>query len=952
MTFPKACRSVARAAALAAAFLVCFATARAQESRALITQPIDPSRLTTLRGNTHPMALAKYDHGAAPTGLAMSHLMLILQRTPEQETALDTLLAQQQDRTSANYHKWLTPEAFGRQYGASDQDIQTISSWLESQGFKVNKVTTGRTMIDFSGTAGAVQAAFHTTIHKYIYANGEAHWANSTDPQVPAALASAIIGVNRLNDFRPKRMSRNLGSFRKLVSSAKATRVNPQFTEAGGGCYGSGTNCYAVAPYDFAKIYNVTPQWSAGTTGTGQTIAIVSDSDVVTSDYTQFRSIFGLPAVTLNRILPTKTNPGVQNCSANSDEQEAILDVEWAGAVAPGATIDLVISPTGGDNCTNIAGESGFDFGGDYSAQYVVDNNTAPILSDSYGECEYGLGTAENAFYNKLWQQAAGEGITVSVATGDSGSAGCDYYDLSSGQNDLVEPADYGLAVNGTASTPYNIAVGGTDFYYSNFNDNPTQYWSNSNATSGTTSTTSALGYIPEMVWNDSCTSFVFYQGLISGLPNPGSAVASCNNSTLQYYDLVGPSGGSGGASNCISAPTNTANAPTGCGGGYPKPSWQIGSGVPSDGVRDLPDISLFAGDGEVSGTFYAECEADLESYYQLPTGQACSTTVQSSGGESYIEVEGVGGTSVSAQVFAGAMALLVQKSGRQGNLNSTLYALANAESSSSCSSASAASTCVFHDITAGTNSMPCAEGSLNCTGASNSNPVGVLSGFAAGAGFDLATGLGTPNISNFVSGAGNPNFNLSAGSSPVTIPSGSSTGNVTISASAVGNYTGSVSSFTCTGLPSGATCAASGPISLAGAGTTGSTTLTITLASAAAKTAPLTAPAAPANPALGRLAISERAAVTTAGVLGVFALFAFVGKPRRRFAGAFALAAFGLLIVTAACGGGGSGSNSGGGGSSGGGGGSTSSSYTVTVTGATASGTPSSTASFTLVVD
>lgn len=947
MSCPKAYRFLSHAGVLAAALLISIAMVSAQESRPLITQPIDPSHLTTLRGDTHPLALAKYDRGAAPTSLPMGHLMLILQRTPEQEAALDALLAQQQDRTSPNYHKWLTPEAFGKKYGASDQDIQTISAWLESQGFKVNKVSTGRTMIDISGTAGTVQAAFHTTIHKYIYANGEEHWANSTDPQIPTALASAIIGVNRLNDFRPRRMSKNLGTFRKSLKSAKATRVNPLFTEAGAGCYGSGTNCYAVAPYDFAKIYNVTPLWTAGTTGGGQTIAIVSDSDVVTSDYTQFRSIFGLPAITLNRVLPTGTNPGIQNCSANTDEEEAILDVEWAGAVAPGATIDLVISPTGGDNCTNVAGESGFDFGGDYSAQYVVDNNTAPILSDSYGECEYGLGTAENAFYNKLWQQAAGEGITVSAATGDSGSAGCDYYDLSSGENDLVEPAEYGLAVNGTASTPYNIAVGGTDFYYSSFNGDPTQYWSNSNTTSGTTSTESALGYIPEMVWNDSCTNFVFYQGLISGLPDPGTAVASCNNSTLQYYNLVGPAGGSGGASNCISAPTDTANEPTGCSGGYPKPSWQTGSGVPSDNVRDIPDISLFAGDGEVSGTFYAECEADLESLEGLPSGQPCSTTVQSSDGESYVEVEGVGGTSVSAQVFAGAMALMVQKSGRQGNLNPTLYALANAESTSSCSSASPASTCVFHDVTAGTNSMPCLYESLNCTGATNSAEVGVLSGFAAGAGFDLATGLGTPNISNLVSTTATPSFSLSAGASSVTIPSGSSTGNVSISASAVGNYSGSVSSFTCTGLPSGATCAATGPISLSGTGSTGSTTLTITLAAAAAKTPPVSAPTAPANLAFGRLAILAPAALAAAATLALMALLTIFSKPRRKFATAFALVAFGLLMMTAACGGG---SGSGGGGGGGGGGGSTS--YTVTVTGATSSGTLSSTATFTLVVE
>jgi subtilase family serine protease len=940
-------RSLAGAAITAGVF-VFACTASAQEVRSMITQPIDPTHLARLSGNTHPLAIAKYDHGVAPSSLAMNHLFLILQRSSEQETALDTFLAEQQEKSSPNYHKWLTPKQYGEQYGPSESDVQKITSWLQSQGLTVNSVSNGRTMIDFSGTAGTVQSAFHTSIHKYIYANGEQHWANSSDPEIPLALEQVIVGVNRLNDFHPKRMSHNAGVFHKAVNSSKVSRAKPLFTETGvDECYAANSNCYVVAPYDFAKIYNITPLWNAGTTGTGQTIAIVSDSDVATSDYTQFRSIFGLPALTLNRVLPTQTNPGVQNCSANTDELEAILDVEWAGAVAPGAQIDLVISPTANGNCTGVNGEAGFDFGGDYSAQYVVDNNTAPILSDSYGECEYGLGTSENAFYNKLWQQAAGEGITVSVAAGDSGAAGCDFYEPSENSND-VEPAEFGLAVNGTASTPYNVAVGGTDFYYSNFN-NPSQYWSSNNTTSGTTTTQSALGYIPEMVWNDSCTNFAVYQGLLTGLPDPGSALSSCNNSEVQYYNFVGPAGGSGGASNCISAPTdNNPNGPVGCTGGYAKPAWQTGTGVPSDGVRDIPDVSLFGSDGYISGTYYAECEADLEEQEVGVAGQPCSTTLQNGTDGPYVVVEGVGGTSASAQVFAGAMALMVQVAGRQGNINPTLYALANSQSASSCASASPANSCIFHDVTAGTNAMPCAQGSLNCTGATNSNPVGVLSGYAAGTGFDLSTGLGTPNIANLVAAVGTPTFSLSTGPTSVTIATGSSTGTVTIDASAVGAFTGDVSSFSCTGLPSGATCAAGGSINLTGAGTTGSTTLTITLASAATQVQPLAAPTnfrpAPAALARTNTTLLGEAAIS---LIAFTAFFAFYAKPRKRIAvAAFAVVTLGTLVFTSACGGGGGSSGGGGGG------GTTSTSYTVTVTGATSNGTPSATATFTLVVE
>ena len=924
--------------ALAAILAIAGSSARSaqsQERQSLVTQPVDSSRLTTLGGNVHPMALAKYDHGAAPGSLPMEHLTLVLARSAANEAALDSMMAQQQERGSANYHKWLTPEQFGAKYGASDSDIQAVTSWLESNGLHVNKVSNGRTMIDFSGTAATVGNAFHTQIHRYVYANGEGHYANSTNPQIPAALAGAVIGVNRLNDFHPKRMSHNMGVYKKALKAGTTVREHPLFTEANAGCYGSGTNCYAIAPYDFAKIYNVTPLWTAGTTGAGQHIAIVSDSDVVTSDYTQFRSIFGLPAVTLNRVLPTGTNPGVQICEQNSDEEEAIVDVEWAGSVAPGATIDLVISASP-QNCEGGSGESGFDFGGDYSAQYVVDNNTAPILSDSYGECEFGLGTADNAFYNKLWQQAAAQGITISVATGDSGAAGCDFYDLSSGGSDIVQPAEYGLAVNGTASTPYNVAVGGTDFDYANFN-NPSQYWSSSNSTSGTTSTLSATGYIPEMVWNDSCADFVIYQGLINGLTNFSTPEPACNNSTIQGYNLVGPVGGSGGASSCISGSNLDGVPPDGCTGGYPKPAWQVGKGVPSDGVRDIPDISLFAGDGEISGSFYAECEADLEADEGLPAGLPCSTTAQSSDGSAYFEVEGVGGTSVSAQVFAGAMALLVQKEGRQGNINPILYGLAASQASQSCASSAPASTCIFYDVTSGSNVEPCAKGSLNCTNAKSSDPIGTLSGYNAAAGYDLATGLGTLNINNFVAAAGTTDFYITPSTSSVTIASGASTGTVTISAAAIGNYSGQVSTFTCAGLPSGATCAAD-PITLSGTGTTGTTTLTITLASAATQVAPVGGNrATPAN--------STFAVAFSFALIAGLALFAFSAKPRRAVTTALALVAFALLSITAACGGGSSG-----GGGGGGGGGSTS--YTVTVTGASASGTPSAATTFTLVVE
>jgi biotin operon repressor len=178
----------------------------------LITQPIDEGKLVVLTGNTHPLARAKYDQGPAPSSLAMDRMMLVLKTTSAQGSALETLLAEQQDRSSPNFHKWLTPQEFGNQFGASEADIQKITSWLQSHGFQIENVANGRNVIQFSGNAAQVQSAFHTSIHKYTI-NSQEHWANASDPSIPAALTPAVAGVASLNNF-PKRAAHRLtGTF-------------------------------------------------------------------------------------------------------------------------------------------------------------------------------------------------------------------------------------------------------------------------------------------------------------------------------------------------------------------------------------------------------------------------------------------------------------------------------------------------------------------------------------------------------------------------------------------------------------------------------------------------------------------------------------------------------------------------------------------------------------------
>jgi len=735
-----------------------------------IREAIDNTNLTVLQGNVHPLASAQFDRGAAPASLPMDHMLLVLTRSPDQQAALENLLAQQQDRSSPNYHNWLTPQQFGQQFGPSDQDVQKITAWLQSQGFHVNEVAAGHTAIDFSGSAGQVQQAFHAAIHSYVLANGEQHWANATNPRIPTALTPVVAGVHSLNNFPRKRMSHTLGVFRRSKTDGKVTAVHPNFTYSASTCDNTTAQCYALGPADFYKIYNL----PSTATGSGQTIAVVSDSDINSSDVVAFRSIFGLPAMNFTQIETEPTSdPGVLNCANGGDECEAVLDVEWSGAVATGATIDLVVSPS-----TNST------FGGDTSAQYIVNNNLAPILSYSYGQCELFLGTSGNTFYQQLWSQAAAQGITVLVSTGDNGSSACDPLDPSV---TIDNPAQFGLAVNGVSSTPYNIAVGGTDF---NDFSNPTTYWSASNA-SGTQA--SVLGYIPETAYNDTCTNSVIYT--FFGF---SSAEASCNSSTSSNDGLIFPAGGAGGASNCTTSATSSTavGAVSSCGGGYAKPSWQTGPGVPSDGKRDVPDLSLFAGDGTIQN-FYIVCEADAN-----PDGSTNTCNLNSP----YEEFEGVGGTSVAVQAFAGVMALIDQQIGsKQGNANPTLYTLAAEQSAASCNSTSSpASTCVFYDVTSGTNAMPCVKNSPNCTVLINSDANGVLSGYNAGTGFDLVTGLGSVNIGNLLTKFG-PNFYLSSSAATVTVSS-STPGTATITANSVNGFAGSVS-LACSGLPTGATC-------------------------------------------------------------------------------------------------------------------------------------------------
>jgi hypothetical protein len=765
---------------------------QAASPQSRIVDRVNEGALVALRGNTHPLAQPQFDQGAAPPDLPMARMLLVLKRSDAQELTLQTLLDDQQDQNSPNYHQWLTPDAFGQQFGPSDQDMQAVAEWLRSHGFQIGMIGRGRTVIEFSGTAAQVQQAFHVEIHKYTV-DGKDHWANASDPQIPAALSPVIGGVASLHNFPKQPQYRIAGKFSRDNATGKIQPLGPDFTIVDtSNCSGTG-NCYFVGPYDFAKIYNVTPLWNSNPAidGTGQSIAIVSESNINVQDIRDFRSLFGLPPND-PEIFLNGPDPGL----VQGPETEALLDVEWSGAVAKGAKIKLVVSPP--TNSTE---------GADLAGLYAVENNLAPIISESWGECELFLGAGGNSFESAIRQQAAAQGITYINSSGDEGSARCDP------PSPTPTFASHGLMVSGLASTPYGVAVGGTDFlnFGPAYNHNsPSPYWSTTNDSNHA----SALGYVPETVWNDNCTNSVF-----TFLGYGTTPEGSCNSPRIATRWISTVASGGGKSSCTVSDQTNTSF----CTGGYPKPSWQAAPGVPADGMRDIPDVSLFAGAGFMESG-YIICESD-----ELPTPQSCSLN------NPFTSFLGVGGTSAAAPSFAGIMALVNQytHSSGQGDANYTLYRLASSstQTSNSCNATSGPSpNCIFHDVTVGANTVPCWNGTYECT-SSPGDSYGVLPGYAAGTGYDLATGLGSVNSYNLVHAWNMPasQSHITLSLSPTTITHGqsvtynitvtpnSATGDVSLIGSPTGVGSDGVASFTLqNGIASGTTQALPGGTSYA----------------------------------------------------------------------------------------------------------------------------------------
>ena len=689
---------------LAFAALICLTAAPANAQRQ-VRGPIDETQRVVLAGNTHPEANAKNDLGAVEDSFPLEHMQLLLRRPEKLQQELDAYTESLSEKSSPNYHHWLTAEQLGVRFGVAQEDIEAVTDWLTLHDFAVNSVDPSRMTIDFSGSAAEVREAFTTEIH-YYDVEGVRHIANDRDPQVPEALAPVITGIVSLHDFRP----------------------HPMFKRRANFTFGSGNNEeWAVTPGDLATIYNLNPLFKKGISGKGQTVVVIEDTDVFSaSDWTNFRKKFGLSGYTSGSFVqkhpaPNCSDPGV---NSDGDDFEATLDAEWASAAAPNATIELA-------SCNN----TNTNFGGFIALQNILNGSKLPtVISISYGFCESELGSAGNAAIKNMYQLAANRGVPIFVSAGDEGAASCDANKAE---------ATHGISVSGFATTAYNVAVGGTDFADTYLGDDST-YWNNSN--SGTFE--SAKSYIPEIPWNNSCAS-----ALIASPLKPYGTKGFCN--TTQGEQFLAVAGGSGGPSACATGNATTPGVTSGTCKGWPKPSWQSVVGNPADHVRDIPDVSLFAANG-VWGHYFVVCFSNHSEGGSPCTGSPANWA-------------GGGGTSFSSPILAAVQSLVSEKTGKRfGNPNKVYYAIAKAEygasGSSKCNSMKGnqvGSTCVFYDVTLGDMAVNCQAASgggvHNCflDGAKN----GVLStsnssykpAYKTTVGWDFATGIGTINATNLV---------------------------------------------------------------------------------------------------------------------------------------------------------------------------------------------------------
>ena len=718
-----------------------------------VNRNINDQELSTVR-NTHP----KIIEGVSPLdalspSVPMHHMQLVLKRSIKRESALEHFITQQHDPASPHFHHWLTPAQYGESFGVAESDISAATSWLVAEGFTVNNVYPNRMQIDFSGNVGLVNRAFRTHENHYRLGN-VSYFANSTDISIPSALQTVVSGVAGLNDLHTETPA-------LTVSSHRDPSANKGLAISYGGYL-------AFVPNDLATIYGVAPLRANGVTGKGITIAIVGNADMVPADWTNFTQVFNLARFggSFQQSHPSPSS-GTTNCTDPAsglpqpqDDTKTLVSAEWATALAPGANIVVA-------SCADVAGEPWL--GTIIAATNLINGSTRPdIISLSTAQDEQ-WDAAGKTTIDQMWQQADAEGISVFAAVGDKGTKPQSFSSFS-------PTGGPGIGVNAFATSPHVTAVGGTDFS-AGYDGTLSNYFLPTPSVVGG----SAIAYVPEIPWNESCGNGVF--GKDHGY---NRAVDFCNDmirglTDAQEYQPDASDWASNGSFLTFRASSGGPSSVDA------KPSWQgIVNNAAGDGRRDVPDVALFAG-------------SINESYWLMACSQSypCSPDFSNS-------LTPYSSTALSSAMFAGIQAVIDQglndrNLGKdQGNAAPTLYALAEGEygnatgkapaTLASCASdntTSSASNCIFHNITRGSTSTNCVipasngASSPNCYffnnwtveyvgGAGSATPVTLMVGltttdvsptaytvqnkaYTASTGWSFASGLGSVNAKNLL---------------------------------------------------------------------------------------------------------------------------------------------------------------------------------------------------------
>jgi len=672
----------------------------------------------TLNAHLPGQAGLEIDLGEAPSSLRISGVRLVLSRTPAQDAELVRLLDDLQNPASPSFHRWLSPQEFGKRFGPSDAELDDVASWLTRAGLTVDSISPGRTNLTISGTVANMESTFHTNIRAFS-TNGRHFYSTVSEPIVPSPINRLISGIANLDTLATDNDELDLipGSY-DAASQRFVARSDLRRNGESGSPAITRTQSYGdlyLVPADAATIYDApnpvyNPSYSTTApvyTGAGVSIGVISNLALDPTAVQSYRNLF---LGSNYNTLPTIVTVGTPPTAASG---EAYVEAEISGGIAPGAKIYYYTS-------TSITA----------AIEQALSDNIIDILNFSFYNCEANISASGNSQILGWWQQAAAQGIAVVVSSGDTGTAGCDPIANSSGVR--VEEASNGMAINGWASPVYDIAVGGSDFYPLANATTFGNYINSSNSASNYYR--SALSYIPESTWNPSTQVDLT---LSQNIPWFAS------NDT-QLADILA---GGGGPSSCWT----TSNGA--CGSGYPKPVWQRGTGVPQDGVRDIPDVALMSG----SGTDNAIWLACTNGQYNVSSSLTVTTNCTTQADNNFYFV-GIGGTRASAPLFSGILALVQQKTGsRLGQAAVPLYNLFN----------SAAGGSVFHDITLGNNSVPCSLSASPNGCATNTANYSFMTGFNAGPGYDLATGLGSVDITGLISNWQNA---IGTGSTTVTV--------------------------------------------------------------------------------------------------------------------------------------------------------------------------------------